>query len=70
MSSISETRVLSAVFWAARVSYGRGASRWEPLIDELAGEGARMPKPGNEGEWKSPPCRACSNRCEGAMLEG
>jgi hypothetical protein len=70
ISSISETRVLSAVFCAARVSYGRGASRWEPLIDELAGEGARIPNPGSEGEWKSPPCSACSNRCDGAMLEG
>jgi len=29
-----------------------------------------MPKPGSEGEWKSPPCRACSNKCDGAMLEG
>ena len=38
-------------------------------MDELAGEGARRPKPGNEGEWKSL-CSACSNICWGAMLEG
>lgn len=38
-------------------------------MEELEGEGARRPKLGSEGEWKSP-LSACSNMCCGAMLEG
>lgn len=38
-------------------------------MEDVAGEGARMPKPGSEDEWKSP-FSACSNMCWGAILEG
>lgn len=37
-------------------------------MEELAGEGARRPNPGREGEWKSL-LSACSNICWGAILD-